>query len=60
MQLLFMQHVLYKLDDEVGRASIISNGNPLFSGGTSSGESQIRRSRMLENDYVEAIVGLSG
>ena len=59
MQLLFMQHVLYKLDDEVGRACIISNGNPLFSGGTSSGESQIRR-RMLENDYVEAIVGLSG
>ncbi|KFI98050.1 type I restriction-modification system subunit M [Bifidobacterium stellenboschense] len=58
MQLLFMQHALYKLDDD-GRACIISNGSPLFSGGTSSGESQIRR-WMLENDYVEAIVGLPG
>lgn len=59
MQLLFMQHVLYKLDDEHGRACVISNGSPLFSGGTSSGESQIRRN-MLEKDYIEAIVGLPG
>lgn len=59
MQLLFMQHVLYKLDDEYGRACVISNGSPLFSGGTSSGESQIRR-WLLENDYIEAIVGLPG
>ncbi|MBM6868399.1 type I restriction-modification system subunit M [Collinsella tanakaei] len=59
MQLLFMQHVMYKLDDEHGRACVISNGSPLFSGGTSSGESQIRR-WLLENDYVEAIVGMPG
>lgn len=59
MQLLFMQHVLYKLDDEAGRACVISNGSPLFSGGTSSGESQIRRN-ILENDYLEAIIGLPG
>ena len=59
MQLLFMQHAISKLDEESGRACIISNGSPLFSGGTSSGESQTRR-WLLENDYVEAIVGLPG
>ena len=59
MQLLFMQHVMYKLDDKNGRAAVISNGSPLFSGGTSSGESQVRR-WLLENDYIEAIVGMPG
>lgn len=59
MQLLFMQHVMSKLDDEHGRACVISNGSPLFSGGTSSGESQVRR-WLLENDWVEAIVGMPG
>ena len=59
MQLLFMQHVMYKLDEANGRACVISNGSPLFSGGTSSGESQTRR-WLLENDYIEAIVGLPG
>ena len=58
MQLLFIQSAINKLDDEVGRAAIISNGSPLFSGGTSSGESQIRR-WLLENDYIEAIIQLS-
>lgn len=57
MQLLFMQHVVRKLDPERGRACVISNGSPLFSGGTSSGESQIRR-WLLENDLVEAIIGM--
>ncbi|MED1422318.1 class I SAM-dependent DNA methyltransferase [Bacillus altitudinis] len=55
-QLLFMQHALYKLNKQNGRAAIITNGTPLFSGGTSSGESQIRR-WLLENDLVEAIIG---
>lgn len=59
MQLLFMQHAISKLDDEHGRAAVISNGSPLFSGGTSSGESQVRR-WLLENDYIEAIVGMPG
>lgn len=56
-QLLFMQHAMNKLDDKNGRAAIISNGSPLFSGGTTSGESQIRR-WLLENDWIEAIIGL--
>lgn len=56
MQLLFMQHAVSKLDEN-GRAAIITNGSPLFSGGTTSGESQIRR-WMIENDLIEAIIGL--
>jgi len=58
MQLLFIQSAINKLDDKVGRACIIENGSPLFSGGTSSGESQIRR-WLLENDYLEAIIQLN-
>ena len=50
-QLLFMQHAINKLDDRNGRAAIISNGSPLFSGSTTSGESQIRR-WMLEEDLL--------
>lgn len=57
MQLLFMQSAIDKMDDENGRAAIIENGSPLFSGGTSSGESQIRR-YMLKKDLIEAIIAL--
>lgn len=57
MQLLFIQSAMNKLDDNCGRAAIIENGSPLFSGGTSSGESQIRR-WLLENDRIEAIIQL--
>ena len=56
-QLLFMQHAVNKLDEKNGRAAIISNGSPLFAGGTTSGESQIRR-WMLEEDLIEAIIAL--
>ncbi len=54
-QLLFVQSALAKLDDNYGRAAIIENGSPLFTGGTASGESQIRK-YLLENDLIEAIV----
>lgn len=54
-QLLFMQSALAKLHPLNGRAAIIENGSPLFTGGTASGESQIRR-YLLENDLIEAIV----
>lgn len=57
MQMLFLQSAIDKMDDNVGRAAIIENGSPLFSGGTASGESQIRR-WMLENDLIEAIIAL--
>ena len=54
-QLLFMQSAIAKLDEKLGRAAIISNGSPLFTGGTASGESQIRR-WLLESDLIEAII----
>lgn len=57
MQMLFLQSAIDKMDEHVGRAAIIENGSPLFSGGTASGESQIRR-WMLENDLIEAIIAL--
>ena len=54
-QLIFIQSAIDKMDDYNGRAAIIENGSPLFTGGTASGESQVRR-WLLENDLIEAIV----
>lgn len=34
MQMLFLQSAIDKMDDNFGRAAIIENGSPLFSGGT--------------------------
>ena len=56
-QLLFVQSAINKLDPVKGRAAIIENGSPLFTGGVSSGESQIRR-WILEQDLLEAIIAL--
>ncbi len=57
MQMLFLQSAIDKMDKHNGRAAIIQNGSPLFSGGTASGESQIRR-WMLQSDLIEAIIAL--
>lgn len=57
MQMLFLQSAVDKMDDKLGRAAIIENGSPLFTGGTASGESQIRR-WFLEQDLIEAIIAL--
>ena len=43
MQMLFLQSAIDKMDDSFGRAAIIENSSPYFTGGTASGESQIRR-----------------
>ena len=56
-QLIFMQYAIDKMNEKNGRAVIVENGSPLFSGGTASGESQIRR-WMLEQDLIEAIIAL--
>lgn len=59
-QLLFLQHMVSHLKpvpDGGGRACIIMNGSPLFTGGAGSGESEIRR-WLMENDWVEAIIQL--
>lgn len=57
MQMLFLQSAIDKLNPANGRTAIIEDGSPLFVGGTSSGESQIRR-WLLEKDYIEAIIAL--
>lgn len=57
MQMLFLQSAVDKMDDNFGRCAIIENGSPLFTGGTASGESQIRR-WLLEKDLIEAIIAL--
>ncbi len=56
-QLLFVQSAIAKMDEKLGRAVIVENGSPLFTGGTSSGESQIRR-WILEKDLLEAVIAL--
>lgn len=58
--LLFLLHLLSKMrprEEGGSRIGIVLNGSPLFTGGAGSGESEIRR-YLLENDLVEAIVGL--
>lgn len=60
--MLFLMHLLSKMTPVVdgkggSRFGIVLNGSPLFTGGAGSGESEVRR-YVLENDLVEAIVGL--
>lgn len=59
-QMLFLQHLATKMrpvHQGGGRAAIVLNGSPLFTGGAESGPSQIRR-WLLESDLVDAIVAL--
>ena len=56
-QMLFWKAGLRKLREN-GRAALLSNGSPLFSGSTLSGESKIRK-WLFDNDYVEAIIKLT-
>jgi type I restriction enzyme M protein len=58
--MLFLLHLVAKMRPAAeggSRFGIVLNGSPLFTGGAGSGESEIRR-HVLENDLVEAIVGL--
>lgn len=60
MQMLFWELIINKLvndskNNNYGRAAVICNASPLFSGGAKSGESNIRK-WLFEHDYVEAII----
>lgn len=55
--LLFLQHILSKMEDRGSRVGIVFNGSPLFTGDAGSGESEIRR-WIIENDWLECIVAL--
>jgi type I restriction enzyme M protein len=58
--MLFLMHLISKMrpgEEGGGRAAIVLNGSPLFTGGAGSGESNIRK-WVLDRDYLEAIIAL--
>jgi type I restriction enzyme M protein len=55
--LLFLQHMISKMNPEGSRIGIVFNGSPLFTGDSGSGESEIRK-WIIENDWLECIVSL--
>jgi type I restriction enzyme M protein len=55
--LLFLQHMISKMEASGSRIAIIFNGSPLFTGDAGSGESEIRK-WIIENDWLEAIVAM--
>lgn len=55
--LLFLQHLISKMNPEGSRIGIVFNGSPLFTGDAGGGESEIRR-WIIENDWLECIVAL--
>ena len=55
--LLFLQHLIYKMENSGSRIGIVFNGSPLFTGDAGSGESEIRK-WIIENDWLECIVSL--
>lgn len=55
--LLFLQHMISKMNPDGSRIGIVFNGSPLFTGAAGSGESEIRR-WIIENDWLEAIVAM--
>ena len=56
-QLLFIQHMISKMEDDGSRIGVVTNGSPLFSGDAGSGESNIRK-WIIENDWLEALIAL--
>lgn len=56
-QLLFVQHMVSKMEREGGKIAVVTNGSPLFTGAAGSGESEIRK-WLIENDWLETIVAL--
>ena len=55
--LLFLQHLIHKMETSGSRIGIVFNGSPLFTGDAGSGESEIRK-WIIENDWLECIVSL--
>ena len=55
--LLFLQHLIHKMNPEGSRIGIVFNGSPLFTGDAGSGESEIRK-WVIENDWLECVVSL--
>ena len=56
-QLLFLQHMISKMEPSGSRIGVVLNGSPMFTGDSGSGESEIRK-WIIENDMLECIVSL--
>lgn len=56
-QLLFLQHMISKMEREGSKIAVVTNGSPLFTGDAGSGESEIRK-WIITNDWLECIVAL--
>ena len=55
--LLFLQHLISKMETQGSRIGVVFNGSPLFTGDSGGGESEIRK-WIIENDWLECIVQL--
>jgi len=55
--LLFLQHIIHKMEPKGSRIGIVFNGSPLFTGDAGGGESEIRK-WIIENDWLECIIQL--
>jgi len=55
--LLFLQHMISKMETRGSRIGVVFNGSPLFTGDSGSGESEIRK-WIIENDWLECVVSL--
>jgi len=56
-QLLFVQHMISKMESIGSRIGVVLNGSPLFTGDAGSGESEIRK-WIIESDMLDCIVSL--
>jgi type I restriction enzyme M protein len=55
--LLFLQHMISKMETKGSRIGVVFSGSPLFTGDSGSGESEIRK-WIIENDWLECVVQL--
>ena len=55
--LLFLQHMISKMETQNSRIGVVFSGSPLYTGDSGSGESEIRK-WIIENDWLESIVSL--
>ncbi|MDE6257944.1 MAG: type I restriction-modification system subunit M [Muribaculaceae bacterium] len=55
--LLFLLHMISKMDPNGSRIGIVLNGSPLFNGSAGSGWSEIRK-MLMDRDLLDAIVAL--
>ena len=55
--LLFLLHMISKMDPNGSRIGIVLNGSPLFNGAAGSGRSEIRK-MLMDRDMLDAIIAL--